>query len=89
MLTQLIFGCLCSEKAGQCEDMAGSPETVWYELSTLEAAQGAPRDPRRNPAGLSSCSGGLRPLVDLCVEPAGSLRTMHGGGSAPSCCALR
>lgn len=33
MLTQLIFGCLCSEKAGQCEDMAGSPETVWYELS--------------------------------------------------------
>ena len=24
-----------------------------------------------NPAGLSSCSGGLRPLVELCVEPAG------------------
>ena len=24
-----------------------------------------------NPACLSSCSGGLRPLVDLCVEPAG------------------
>ena len=23
-----------------------------------------------NPAGLSSCSGGLRPLVELCVEPA-------------------
>ena len=23
------------------------------------------------PAGLSSCSGGLRPLVELCVEPAG------------------
>ena len=23
----------------------------------------------RNPAGLSSCSGGLRPLVELCVEP--------------------
>ena len=25
----------------------------------------------RGPAGLSSCSGGLRPLVELCVEPAG------------------
>ena len=24
-----------------------------------------------NPAGLSRCSGGLRPLVELCVEPAG------------------
>ena len=24
-----------------------------------------------NPACLSSCSGGLRPLVELCVEPAG------------------
>ena len=24
-----------------------------------------------NPAGLSSCSGGLRPLVELCVEPSG------------------
>ena len=24
-----------------------------------------------NPAGLSSCSGGLRPLFELCVEPAG------------------
>ena len=24
-----------------------------------------------NPAGLSSCSGGFRPLVELCVEPAG------------------
>ena len=24
-----------------------------------------------NPAGLSSCSGGLMPLVELCVEPAG------------------
>ena len=24
-----------------------------------------------NPAGLSSCSGGLRPLVELCVEPEG------------------
>ena len=24
-----------------------------------------------NPAGLSSCSGGLRPLVELCVEHAG------------------
>ena len=24
-----------------------------------------------NPAGLSSCSGGLRPLVELSVEPAG------------------
>ena len=24
-----------------------------------------------NPAGLSSCSGGLRTLVELCVEPAG------------------
>ena len=22
-----------------------------------------------NPAGLSSCSGGLRPLVELCVDP--------------------
>lgn len=28
MLTFLIFGRLCSEKAGQGEDMAGSPETV-------------------------------------------------------------
>ena len=27
--------------------------------------------PEGNPAGLSSCSGGLRPLVELCVEPAG------------------
>ena len=27
-----------------------------------------------NPAGLSSCSGGLRPLVELCVEPAPSPR---------------
>ena len=25
----------------------------------------------RNPACLSSCLGGLRPLVELCVEPAG------------------
>ena len=24
-----------------------------------------------NPAGLSSCAGGLRPLDELCVEPAG------------------
>ena len=24
-----------------------------------------------NPAGLSSCSGSLRPLVELCVDPAG------------------
>lgn len=35
MLTLLIFGRLCSEKAGQCEDMAGSPETVWDELSLI------------------------------------------------------
>ena len=27
-------------------------------------------DEEGNPAGLSSCSGGLRPLVELCVEPA-------------------
>ena len=28
-------------------------------------------DKEGNPAGLSSCSGGLRPLVELCVDPAG------------------
>ena len=28
-----------------------------------------------NPAGLSSCSGGLRPLVELCVEPTGIFTT--------------
>ena len=27
--------------------------------------------PNGSPAGLSSCSGGLRPLVELCMEPAG------------------
>ena len=31
-----------------------------------------------NPAGLSSCSGGLRPLVELCVEPAGLCRRCTG-----------
>ena len=40
-----------------------------------------------NPAGLSSCSGCLRPLVQLCGT-CGTLRMMHGGGSAPSCCAF-
>ena len=29
-------------------------------------------------AGLSSCSGGLRPLVELCVEPAGLCRRCTG-----------
>ena len=31
-----------------------------------------------NPAGLSSCSGGLRPPVELCVEPAGLCATLQG-----------
>ena len=31
-----------------------------------------------NPAGLSSCSGGLRPLVELRVEPAGLCRRCTG-----------
>ena len=35
----------------------------------LESEQ--PPQQEGNPAGLSSCSGGLRPLVELCVEPAG------------------
>ena len=34
-----------------------------------------------NPAGLSSCSGGLRPLVELCVEPAGLCGRVYGTGS--------
>ena len=41
-----------------------------------------------NSASLSRCSGGLRPLVKLCVEPVGLFLTMHGGVSAPSCCAF-
>ena len=35
------------------------------------ASQGQPKGEEGNPAGLSSCSGGLRPLVELCVEPVG------------------
>ena len=33
--------------------------------------EGTPPRPGPGPAGLSSCSGGPRPLVELCVEPAG------------------
>ena len=35
------------------------------------------QDEEGNPAGLSSCSGGLRPLVELCVEPAGLCGRSH------------
>ena len=37
-----------------------------------------------NPAGLSSCSGGLRPLDELCVEPAGALPLLHSALLPPS-----
>ena len=41
-----------------------------------------------NPAGLSSCSGGSQATRRAVCGTRGSLRTMHGGGSAPSCCAF-
>ena len=34
-----------------------------------------------NPAGLSSCSGSLRPLVELCVDPAGFSTVKDGSTS--------
>ena len=64
-----------------CE-IAASIESLLRKLLKMVS------DEEGNPAGLSSCSGGLRPLVELCVEPAGLCGTMHGGGSAPSCWAF-
>ena len=40
-----------------------------------------------NSAYLSSCSGGYKPLVVLCVELR-VFRKMHGGVRVPSCCAF-
>lgn len=31
----MMFGCLCADMVGQCEDMAGSPETFWFELTLI------------------------------------------------------
>ena len=39
-----------------------------------------------NPAGLSSCSGGLRPLVELCVEPTGLCGRCTGAASSGHKC---
>ena len=41
------------------------------------------RQEEGNPAGLSSCSGGLRPLVELCVEPAGLCGRCTGAPPRP------
>ena len=38
--------------------------------SSIAPSPSESRAEEGNPAGLSSCSGGLRPLVELCVEPA-------------------
>ena len=43
---------------------SGCEGKLGVALESLQGEEG-------NPAGLSSCSGGLRPLVELCVEPAG------------------
>ena len=42
----------------------------WHDYSGIPDHIGVTYE-EGNPAGLSSCSGGLKPLVELCVEPAG------------------
>ena len=61
------------------------PEELWTEVHDIVQEAVIKTIPKKkkckkakwlseegNPAGLSSCSGGLRPLVELCVEPAGA-----------------
>ena len=43
---------------------------AWGDSVHLLTRPPTPKDEEGNPAGLSSCSGGLRPLVELCVPRA-------------------
>ena len=64
-----------TEEAGGLH--SGEPGVSGDFWGSQEGCQGPSRE-EGNPAGLSSCSGGLRPLVELCVEPAGSFNLWIG-----------
>ena len=53
------------------EDLCKPPYTCDSVIISILSCAGLVLSEEGNPAGLSSCSGGLRPLVELCVEPAG------------------